>query len=174
MSLIRITWPLLPALAILACTDKPKRSAKPKDPAPVHAVLDSFHQAAGQAQFDRYFSFFSEEAVFTGTDATERWDKNAFMEWARPYFERGRAWNFTALQRHVYFSADGETAWFDELLNTQMKICRGSGVLTRDGNDWKISQYILSMTVPNALVDSLVPLKAPQEDSIIRVLQGSH
>jgi len=173
MNMLRSTWPLLPALLIVACTSKPKRSAEAKDPAPVHAVLDSFHRAAGQAEFDRYFSFFTEEAIFTGTDATERWDKKAFMEWAKPYFDRGRAWNFTALQRHVYFSDSGETAWFDELLNTQMKICRGSGVLIRNGNNWKISQYILSMTVPNALVDSLVPLKAPQEDSIIRTLQSS-
>jgi hypothetical protein len=34
-------------------------------------------------------------------------------------------------------------------LSTQMKICRGSGVLVKIGNDWKIKHYVLSMTVPN-------------------------
>jgi hypothetical protein len=43
----------------------------------------------------------------------------------------------------------GKTAWFDELLNTQMKICRGSGVLVKIGQEWKIKQYVLSMTIPN-------------------------
>jgi hypothetical protein len=38
-----------------------------------------------------------------------------------------------------------KTAWFDELLNTQMKICRGSGVLVKKiGQEWKIKQYVLS------------------------------
>jgi hypothetical protein len=38
----------------------------------------------------------------------------------------GKAWNFTVLERHIYFD-QSKKAWFDELLNTQMKICRGSG-----------------------------------------------
>jgi hypothetical protein len=36
-----------------------------------------------------------------------------------------------------------KTAWFDELLNTQMKICRGSGV-SKVGNDWKIKHYVIN------------------------------
>jgi hypothetical protein len=53
---------------------------------------------------------------------------------------------FTALERHIYFfDKTGKTAWFDELLNTQMKICRGSGVLVKKiGQEWKIKQYVLS------------------------------
>jgi hypothetical protein len=39
-----------------------------------------------------------------------------------------------------------KTAWFDELLNTQMKICRGSGVLVKIDGKWKIKHYVLSMT----------------------------
>jgi hypothetical protein len=68
----------------------------------------------------------TEDAVFIGTDATENWGKPAFQEFAKPYFDKGKAWNFTVLERHIYFD-QSKKAWFDELLNTQMKICRGSG-----------------------------------------------
>jgi hypothetical protein len=34
-------------------------------------------------------------------------------------FDQGKAWNFTAMERHIYVDKSGKTAWFDELLNTQ-------------------------------------------------------
>lgn len=155
----------------MACTDK----KTPVDPAQarqeIGALLDSFNTAAGRADFNTYFSYYADSAVFCGTDATERWDKNSFMQWAKPYFDRGRAWNFTSVDRHVYVAPDGLMAWFDELLSTQMKICRGSGVLVKKGNNWKIEQYILSTTVPNAIVDSVTLMKAAEEDSLLRTFQ---
>jgi hypothetical protein len=57
-------------------------------------------------------------------------------------------------------------AWFDEL-STQMKICRGSGVLVKIGNDWKIKHYVLSMTVPNENVE-VVKIKTPIEDALMQ------
>jgi hypothetical protein len=59
-------------------------------------------------------------------------------------------------------------AWFDELLSTQMKICRGSGVLVKIGNDWKIKHYVLSMTVPNENVTEVVKIKTPIEDALMQ------
>ena len=137
----------------------------------IHALLDSFNAAAARADYNLYFSYYTPDAVFMGTDATEHWNKDEFMKWSKPYFDRGRAWNFASMQRHIYFDTTGQLAWFDELLNTQMKICRGSGVVVKQGNDWKIKQYVLSMTIPNALVDTIVPMKALQEDSIINSLK---
>jgi len=134
-------------------------------------MLDSFNRAAARADFNAYFNYYAADAIFSGTDATERWDKPAFMAWAKPIFQKGRAWDFTALERHVYFDTTGRLAWFDELLNTQMKICRGSGVLVKQGNDWKIKQYILSTTIPNDQLDSVIKIKAVMEDSLIRELQ---
>ena len=90
------------------------------------------------------------------------------MVWAKPFFDKGKTWNFTSIDRHIYFNKDGNFAWFDELLNTQMKICRGSGVLVKNDNDWKIEQYILSTTVPNNLLDSVINIKAVIEDSLIK------
>ncbi|MEZ5029235.1 MAG: nuclear transport factor 2 family protein [Ferruginibacter sp.] len=136
----------------------------------INFMLDSFNRAAAKADFNSYFNFYTSDAIFTGTDATERWDKKAFMEWAKPIFDKGRAWNFTALERHIYFDATGNLAWFDELLNTPMKICRGSGVLVKQGSLWKVKQYILSTTVPNELLDTVIKIKTPVEDSLIQKL----
>ncbi len=137
---------LVLGLLSLGCqTQNPRAVAK----AEVNQVLDQWHKAAADANFDAYFNTFSDEAIFIGTDATENWNKPAFMAYAKPHFDKGKAWQFSALERHVFLSKDGKTAWFDELLDTQMKICRGSGVLTRQNNHWKINHYVLSMTIPN-------------------------
>jgi len=137
----------------------------------VAAVLDSLNVRAARADYKAYFELYAEDAIFIGTDATERWTKSAFTAWSKKYFDRGKAWSFKALQRHIYFSRDGRMAWFDELLDTQMKICRGSGVLRKDGKQWRIVQYTLSTTVPNSVVNQVTELKQKEEDSLIKVLR---
>ena len=134
-------------------------------------LLDTWHKDAAEANFKNYFDALTDDAIFIGTDATENWNKPAFQAFAKPYFDKGKAWNFTALERHVYFSADKKTAWFDELLDTQMKICRGSGVLVWANGQWKIKHYVLSMTVPNDNVDKVVDIKSVLEDPLIRTLK---
>lgn len=138
----------------------------------IHQLLDAFNVAAAQANFDQYFSYYAEDAVFMGTDATEHWDKKAFMKWSKPFFDKKKAWSFSSMERHIYFSQQPDIAWFDELLNTQMKICRGSGVLSKQAGQWKIQQYVLSVTVPNSTVDSVVKIKAAEEDLLIQKLGG--
>jgi ketosteroid isomerase-like protein len=133
----------------------------------INQLLDNWHKAAAEANFNAYFDRMSEDAIFIGTDANENWDKKAFQAYSKPYFDKGKAWSFTALERHIYFSKDGKTAWFDELLNTQMKICRGSGVLEKVKNSWKIKHYVLSMTVPNDNSDEVVKIKSLLENPII-------
>ena len=156
-------------LFFAACTNNAPNAAN--DEKQIAVMLDSFNAAAAKADYNKYFSYYTDDAIFTGTDATERWDKKAFMAWAKPIFDKGHAWNFTALDRHIYFDKDGDLAWFDELLNTQMKICRGSGVLVKQGNEWKVQQYILSTTIPNDQLDSIIKIKTRVEDSIINMLQ---
>jgi hypothetical protein len=134
-------------------------------------MLDSLNMAAAKADFNAYFNFYSDDAIFTGTDATERWDKKSFMAYAKPYFDKGRAWSFKSIQRNIYIDKSGSLAWFDELLNTQMKICRGSGVLVKQANEWKLQQYVLSMTIPNNDVDTIIKIKSSFEDSIINTLE---
>jgi hypothetical protein len=136
----------------------------------IASMLDSFNNAAAKADFNNYFRHFTDNAIFIGTDATEHWDKSHFMVWAKPYFDRGRAWNFKSMERNIYMDENKSIAWFDELLNTQMKICRGSGVVIKKDNEWKIQQYVLSMTMPNSQIGEILKLKAPVEDSIIETL----
>jgi ketosteroid isomerase-like protein len=138
----------------------------------IAAMLDSFNRAAANAEYDRYFNFYTEDAVFIGTDATENWDKKSYMAWAKPYFDKKTTWNFTSIERHIYFDKTGSLAWFDELLSTQMKICRGSGVVVKQGNDWKVQQYVLSTTIPNSQIDTVVSIKAAIEDEIIKKLSS--
>jgi hypothetical protein len=136
----------------------------------IAAMLDSFNLAAARADFKGYFNYFTSDAIFIGTDPTERWDKQQFMVWAKHYFDRGRAWNFKSIDRHIYIGENKNFAWFDELLNTQMKICRGSGVVVKKGTEWKIQQYVLSITMPNDQIEGAVKLKTHMEDSIINSL----
>jgi len=133
----------------------------------VGKVLDDLNLFAATADYKNYFDLYAEESTFIGTDATEVWNKKEFMVWAKPFFDKGKAWNFTSLKRNITFSKDGTYAWFDETLDTQMKICRGSGVLEKIGGKWKIRQYVLSTTVPNGVIDEVVKIKAPIEDGMI-------
>ena len=162
---------VLIGLVLFGCKSaQPKSSENVKSE--INLILDKWHKAAGQANFNAYFDVLAEDAIYIGTDPTENWNKQEFIKFAKPYFDRGRAWNFTALERNIYFSSDMKTVWFDELLNTQMKICRGSGVLVDEGNgDWKIKQYVLSMTIPNDNTNEVVKIKSLIEDKEIEKLK---
>ena len=138
----------------------------------INSTLDDWHKAAAAANYDDYFALMADDAVFIGTDASENWNKKAFQAYSKPYFDKGKAWNFTALERHIYFDKTGKIAWFDELLNTQMKICRGSGVLIKIGTEWKIKQYVLSMTIPNENSNEVIKVKASLEDAMILTLKS--
>jgi hypothetical protein len=133
----------------------------------INFALDTWHKAAVDANFEKYFQLFTDDGVFIGTDAEENWTKSEFMEYAKPYFDKGKAWSFTSLKRNIYFSSDGKTAWFDELLNTQMKLCRGSGILIKEKKVWKLKQYVLSMTIPNENTNEVVSIKSAIENPLI-------
>jgi len=146
-----------------ASSDAPAPSTKK-----VEAVLDDWHEAAAEADFDRYFNHFaSDSAIFMGTDASERWEVAEFRRWAKPYFKRGSAWDFTPVERHVYFSDDEKIAWFDESLDTpNLGPARGSGVLKLKDGNWEIAHYNLSIPIPNAIVDTVVKqIEQAQQDS---------
>lgn len=117
----------------------------------ISATLDDWHAAASDADEARYFAHFSEDAVFLGTDATERWTREEFQAYAHPHFERGHAWSFRSTRRDISISLENNFAWFDEDLETaSLGPARGSGVLRRIGDGrWLITQYNLTITVPN-------------------------
>lgn len=150
----------------------PNRKDENKEKQKINSLLDAWHKAAAEANFSNYFDILANDAVYIGTDPTENWNKTTFMAFAKPYFDKGKAWNFKALERHIYFSKDKKTAWFDELLDTQMKICRGSGVLEKQNGQWRIVHYVLSITVPNENTNEVVRLKTLFDDALIEKIKA--
>ena len=49
----------------------------------IRDMLDLFHDAARLGDYDRYMGFFSDDAVFFGTDAKERWPMDRFRPSSR-------------------------------------------------------------------------------------------
>ncbi|MEW6366357.1 MAG: nuclear transport factor 2 family protein [Acidobacteriota bacterium] len=153
------------ATLLLLCVCSPAPSVHAQTPAGQGVIkeLDTFltawHRAAAEADEELYFGSLAPDAVFLGTDSTERWVKPEFENWAMPYFQRPSAWVFYAESRHIFLSDDGNTAWFDELLHSESYwTCRGSGVLTRMAQGWKIRQYNLAFTIPNEVTNEIKPI----------------
>ncbi len=145
-------------LLIAAATALMMHSALAADPdsefrQQVNAFVDSWHDDAANTR-PGYWDKFTPEAVFIGTDKSEVWSYKEFKAWAKRFWDRKKAWSFTAQKRNVYFSPDKKYVWFDEQLNTQMGTCQASGVLRNTGQGFLIEHYQLSLAVPNPLMDS--------------------
>lgn len=139
--------------------------------ADIHAVLDDWHQAAARGDGPAYFGAFTSDAVFLGTDKTERWTVQEFEAELGHHFDGVNAWTYVSTERHVSLGPLGMTAWLDERLqNEKYGEVRGSGALQRTEQGWRIAQYVMSFPVPNALAPDLVErvrgLEGPEpEDS---------
>ncbi|WP_422159647.1 nuclear transport factor 2 family protein [Polaribacter sp.] len=161
---------LILMLLVLSCKTQQKVSSlkeKSVIKTEINALLNDWHLAASEANFDNYFNKMDSVSVFIGTDATENWTKEQFVNFSKPYFDQGKAGDFKTLERNVYLNKVGDFAWFDELLDTWMGTCRGSGVLEKAGNTWKIKQYVLSVSIPNDDVQKVIEAKK-KNDSIFK------
>lgn len=128
----------------------------------VHAVIDGWHTAAASGDFGGYFSRMTGDAVFLGTDATERWTRAEFEDFARPYFDGVEAWTYRPRDRFLMFDGDGRTGWFDELLDhDRYGELRGTGVVRRTHEGWRIAHYSLTFTVPNDVAPRVVEIIRP-------------
>lgn len=155
----RILIALFILLSPAAADGQLRAAVSATDERAIGLVLDDFHAAAAAADFARYFGHFTRDAVFLGTDATERWTVQDFEAYARPYFRPGGGWTYRPRDRHVTVAAGGRFAFFDELLdNDALGVCRGSGVMVREGEVWKVAQYDLSIPIPNERADSVVKI----------------
>ncbi len=125
----------------------------------IHQTMDAWHAAASRADINAYFSRFGNDGVFLGTDPGENWSKDEFYRFAKPFFDKGKVWDFKATERNVYFNEDGDISWFNELLDTWMGKCRGSGVMRKtDGGKWELAQYNLAILIPNDVVQDYLKL----------------
>jgi len=123
----------------------------------IDAVLDDWHLAASEGNMDRYFDAMTEGAVFLGTDATERWTREEFRVFAGPHFADGHGWTYHPRDRFIKTNAYGDVAWIDEILDhDSYGVLRGTAVLRRNGEDWRIAHYSLTFLVPNDVSKGVV------------------
>ncbi|MEH0156374.1 nuclear transport factor 2 family protein [Limibacter armeniacum] len=154
-------YALLPLLFVLmtSCVqnEKPQQSTTELEQT-LNTFLDDWHRAAAKADYEGYFGKIAEDGIYIGTDVTEHWTKTEFEGFSKPYFDRGKAWDFTAKERNLFVSKEGNIVWFDEVLDTWMGDCRTSGVLENTKEGWKIKHYQLSVTVPNEKIQQFIDL----------------
>lgn len=124
----------------------------------LNQLMNDWHHAATTTNPDVFFNTMGPQAIYLGTDATERWTKKEFETFAKPYFDKGKAWDFKTIERKFYYSQDGKVAWFNETLDTWMGVCRGSGVIEYTANGWKLQHYHLAIAVPNDKVKGYLEL----------------
>ena len=122
-------------------------------------MIDNWHIAAAQANFEAYFSITNANFVFLGTAPGERWTKPEFMAFCKPYFDKGKAWDFKSSNRNWQFAADGKVAYFDEDLQTWMEGCRGSGICVLENGQWKIAYYNLTVLIENDKIKPFIKLR---------------
>jgi hypothetical protein len=138
------------AAAVLALA-APAAAQPADDPA---ATLDALHGAASRADGEAYFRLFTPDAVFIGTDVSERWTLPQFRVYAAPVFAQGKGWTYRPRSRAVTM-APVECrciAWFDEVLDSESYgTSRGTGVLVRGEGGWRVAQYALTFPIPNDL-----------------------
>ena len=142
-------------LALAAAT--PALAATPEED--IAAVLDQLHLAAAKADGPAYFALYTPDAVFLGTDVTERWTMPQFRAYAQPYFDKGQGWTYAARARQVTIApVDCRcVAWFDEVLDSQSYgTARGTGTLVRTADGWKVTQYALTFPIPNDIADEVI------------------
>jgi len=156
------------SLSIVSCSKSTEKTNHKLIKTEVNTVLNNWHKDVANANFEAYFDAMTDDAIFIGTDASENWTKKQFMEFSKPYFDKKETWNFKPLERHIFISDDGKTIWFDELLDTWMHICRGSGILVKQENKWKIQHYVLSVTIPNDSMKSVIAIKKNSDLEFIK------
>jgi hypothetical protein len=126
----------------------------------VAGVIDDFHDAAAHGDKDRYFGHLTDDAVYLGTDEWERWPKYPdFDDYVDGRFKDGSGWNYNSVDRTIRFNDRQDVAWFDEVLfsETNGRI-RGTGVLTKTSDQWKLEHYAMSFLIFNENWDEVIEL----------------
>lgn len=132
---------------------------KKNETSELDAFMDDWHKAAGSADFDGYFNPMDDSFIFLGTAPGERWTKKEFSTFSKPYFDKGKAWDFKPSNRQWNFSKNGKMAWFDEDLETWMRGCRGSGILVKKKGEWTIVYYNLTVLIENEKIQEFIELR---------------
>lgn len=150
---------LIGAAANALLAGPPAAASMSCDATAIPRILDEWYKAADKGDGERYFSRFTGEAIFLGTDATERWTASDFRARFKDNFNGVHAWTYVPIERHVTISPDQSVGWFDERLRSpKYGELRGAGVLVCSRGTWKIAQYNLSFLIPNDVAASVVDM----------------
>jgi hypothetical protein len=115
------------------------------------ATLDALHAAGAQADQVGFLALLTVDAVFLGMDNGNRLEGEALRDFVGEIFSGGKGWNYRSGHRETRLSPDGSVAWFDESLqHDQLGHGRGSGVLLRSAQGWKIAQYNITVPAPGS------------------------
>lgn len=118
------------------------------------ALIDGLHRDAHEANYDNYFARYTPDAVFMGTDKSERWKIDEFKAYAAPAFADGHGWTYLVRERH--WEGNGNIRWFDEILfNEKLGHCRGTGVVEKIDGEWRIAHYSLTLLIPNDIAEQV-------------------
>jgi ketosteroid isomerase-like protein len=140
------------AAKIKKAVPRPKRSIP--EGSPVAQALVDFHRASAEADLDGYFELIAPDAVLFGTAADERHTREGLRAMLAPYFATGRGLETELLVLNLTESEDGRFAWFDaRLYRPSLCELRGSGLLRRETDRWRIVQYNWGFPVPNDLIE---------------------
>jgi len=95
---------------------------------------------------------FARNAMFFGSDDTEQW---TLGQLAQRLEESKDGWNMKeCTQRSIQSVSPDVMSFFEIVRHVKYGQFRGSGVVVKNANhDWEIAQYVLSFSVPNAVVD---------------------
>ena len=132
---------------------------KPGDTEEVNALINEWHSNAAKPDLEKYFASVSENFVFLGTAPGERWERDEFYAFCKPYFAKGSGWDFKSSNRKWVFNKKKNMAWFDEDLETWMEGCRGSGICVKQKGEWKLSYYNLTVLIENDKIQKFIDLR---------------
>lgn len=152
------------SMLLSGCTYTVSKTSTNDEVKLIDGMIDKWHLAAAEADFETYFDLMDAEGYFIGTDASEKWNIAEFKAFCEPIFERESAWTFTKREREIFMSDSRKMAWFDEQLDTWMGICMSSGVVVKTEIGWKIKHYQLAIAVPNDIVDDFIQLVKNYEE----------
>jgi hypothetical protein len=141
---MKISFLICGLLLILAGSAQLFAQASPE------TTLDALHKAGADANPTAFTALLAQDVVFLGMDGANRLEGQAVRNFVTGNFAKGNAWTYRSGQRETRLSNDGSVAWFDESLeHDQLGHGRGTGVLIRINEEWKVAQYNLTVPQPN-------------------------
>ncbi|PKI03035.1 nuclear transport factor 2 family protein [Glaciecola sp. 33A] len=114
-------------------------------------LVDGLHDSARRADLTGYLGAFTQSGVFMGTDDWERWTRPKTLDaYVKERFKEGVGWTYKSVERHINMTQSQDFAWFDEIIvSEKWGRFRGTGVVVKEQDNWKITHYSMSVLVAN-------------------------